>query len=102
MAPEQIRGETVSAASDIYALGCVMYESLAGRPPFAEAQGMRILWAHLQDEPPDIRTVRSDISPELASAVMTALAKEPDQRPQSAGEYARMLAQAAGTDGRGS
>src|SRR5947209_5813538 len=75
MAPEQIRGETVSAASDIYALGCVMYESLAGRPPFAEAQGMRILWAHLQDEPPDLRSVRSDVSPELASALMTALAK---------------------------
>jgi serine/threonine-protein kinase len=100
MAPEQIRGETVSAASDIYALGCVMYEALAGRPPFAEAQGMRILWAHLQDEPPDLRSVRSDISPELASALMRALEKAPDKRPQSAGEYARMLAEAAGSDGR--
>jgi serine/threonine-protein kinase len=77
-----------------------MYEALAGRPPFAEAQGMRILWAHLQDEPPDLRSVRSDISPELASALMRALEKAPDKRPQSAGEYARMLAEAAGSDGR--
>ena len=61
MAPEQIRGEPVSAATDIYALGCVMYECMCGRPPFAEVQGMRILWAHLQDAPPDPRSVRADI-----------------------------------------
>jgi serine/threonine-protein kinase len=95
MAPEQIRGEPVSAASDIYALGCVMYESLCGRPPFAEAQGMRILWAHLQDDPPDPRAARPDLPPELAQALLSALAKEAEKRPASAGEYARMLAEAA-------
>ena len=101
MAPEQIRGEEVNAASDIYALGCVMYESLCGKPPFAEAQGMRILWAHLQDPPPDPRGSRPDLSPELASALLRALEKEADKRPSSAGEYARMLATAA-SDGRDS
>jgi len=99
MAPEQIRGETVDAASDIYALGCVMYESLCGKPPFADAQGMRILWAHLQDEPPDPRRLRPDLSPELARTVLVALEKDAAKRPASAGEYARMLAQAA-SDGR--
>jgi serine/threonine protein kinase len=91
MAPEQIRGETVSAASDIYALGCVMYEAVCGRPPFAESQGMRILWAHLQDEPPDPRRLRADLSPEFAKALLTALEKEPEKRPRTAGDYVRML-----------
>ena len=95
MSPEQIRGETVSAASDVYALGCVMYECMAGKPPFAHVQGMRILWAHLQDEPPDLRAVRSDLSPEFVHTLLLALAKEPDQRPSSSAEYARMLAKAA-------
>jgi serine/threonine-protein kinase len=96
MAPEQIRGEAVTAATDVYALGCVMYESLCGQPPFAQAQGMRILWAHLQDQPADPCTERRDLSPEFGQALLTAMAKAPEERPQSAGEYARMLAAAAG------
>jgi serine/threonine-protein kinase len=95
MAPEQIRGEAVNAASDIYALGCVMYECMVGRPPFADVQGMRILWAHLQDEPPDPTSLRSDLPPEFARTLMVAMAKDPQQRPASAGEYARMLDEAA-------
>jgi serine/threonine-protein kinase len=97
MAPEQIRGEPVTAATDIYALGCVMYECLCGRPPFAEVQGMRILWAHLQDAPPDPRSVRADIPEEFSRALLVALEKDAANRPQTAGEYARMLAAAAGT-----
>ena len=53
MSPEQIRGEEVSAATDVYALGCVLCECLTGAPPFADRQGMRVLWAQLQDDPPD-------------------------------------------------
>src|SRR5437588_1496477 len=95
MAPEQIRGEQVGAATDIYALGCVMYECMCGRPPFAEVQGMRILWAHLQDEPPDPTTIRSDLPPEFGRTLMVAMAKDPKERPETAGEYARLLAEAA-------
>jgi len=97
MAPEQIRGESVTAATDIYALGCVMYECTCGRPPFAGVQGMRVLWAHLQDEPPDPCDLRSDMSLVFGRTLMLALRKDPDMRPQSAGEYVRMLAAAAGT-----
>jgi serine/threonine-protein kinase len=97
MAPEQIRGEPVTAATDIYALGCVMYECMCGRPPFAEVQGMRILWAHLQDAPPDPRSVRPDIPEEFSRTLLVALEKDAAKRPQTAGEYARMLAAAAGT-----
>ncbi len=96
MAPEQIRGEPVSAATDIYALGCVMYECMCGHPPFAEVQGMRILWAHLQDPPPDPRTARPDMSDEFVRTLLSALEKDSAKRPQTAGEYARMLAAAAG------
>jgi serine/threonine protein kinase len=96
MAPEQIRGEQVGAATDIYALGCVMYECMCGRPPFAEVQGMRILWAHLQDPPPDPRSVRADIPERFSQTLLVALNKDAAARPQTAGEYARMLAEAAG------
>jgi serine/threonine protein kinase len=96
MAPEQIRGEPVTAATDIYALGCVMYESMCGRPPFAEVQGMRILWAHLQDPPPDPRGIRQDVPDAFWQALLVALEKDSAKRPQTAGEYARGLAAAAG------
>jgi serine/threonine-protein kinase len=96
MAPEQIRGEEVSAATDVYALGCVMYECMCGRPPFADVQGMRILWAHLQDPPPDPVQLRPDLPPAFAEALMKALEKDRDQRPTPAREYAQMLSDAAG------
>jgi serine/threonine protein kinase len=95
MAPEQIRGEDVSAAADIYALGCVMYECVCGRTPFMEAKGMRILWAHLQEEPPDPCGLRDDLAPGLGRALLAALQKDPAERPATAGEYARMLTAAA-------
>src|SRR5947209_2945616 len=97
MSPEQIRGEQVSAAADIYALGCVMYECMCGRPPFADVQGMRILWAHLQDEPPDLTSIRNDLPAGFARTLMVAMAKDPQQRPATAGEYARLLDEAAGS-----
>jgi serine/threonine-protein kinase len=96
MAPEQIRGEEVTAATDVYALGCVMYESMAGAPPFADRQGMRVLWAHLQDEPSDPCASRPDAPPELGPAILTALAKDPGQRPPTATAYAQAIRAAAG------
>jgi serine/threonine-protein kinase len=96
MAPEQIRGEEVSAQSDVYALGCVMYECLAGKPPFADRQGMRILWAHLQEEPPDPLADRDDVPADVGWALRQALEKEPDERPPTATAYASMVRIAAG------
>jgi serine/threonine protein kinase len=96
MAPEQIRGEEVTAATDVYALGCVMSECLSGAPPFADRQGMRVLWAHLQDLPPDPCAKRTDAPPELGPAIMTALAKDPAERPPTATAYAQAIRAAAG------
>jgi serine/threonine protein kinase len=94
MAPEQIRGEEVTTASDMYALGCVTFECLAGRPPFAHREGMQVLMAHLHEDPPDIG--RDDVGPELGEALKAALRKHPAERPRSSLEYARSLSIAAG------
>jgi serine/threonine protein kinase len=96
MAPEQIRGEEVSALTDVYALGCVMYESLVGEPPFAEKEGMQVLWAHLRDDPPEPSAKRKDLSQDVSWAVMRALEKDPERRPPSPTAYARMVQVAAG------
>jgi serine/threonine protein kinase len=96
MAPEQIRGEEVTPATDVYALGCVMFECLCGDPPFADRQGMQVLWAHLRDEPPDPCTGRNDVPEGLTWAVSRALEKDPANRPATATAYARMVQVAAG------
>ena len=94
MAPEQIRGERVTA-TDVYSLGCVMFECICGRPPFADRQGMKILWAHLRDEPPDPCATR-DVPKGVTWAVLSALQKDPARRPATATAYARMVQAAAG------
>jgi serine/threonine protein kinase len=94
MAPEQIRGEQVTAATDIYALGCVIFECIEGRPPFADRGGMQVLWAHLREEPPD--PTRDDIPAEFTQALKLALRKQPSERPSTSVEYARSLSRAAG------
>jgi serine/threonine-protein kinase len=92
MAPEQIRGETVTPETDLYSLGCVMFECLNGLPPFADRQGMRVLWAHLQDEPPN----PTGVSEQVGMAIKSALQKAPEDRPKTGTEYARKLSLAAG------
>jgi len=96
MPPEQIRGEPVTGAADIYSLACVVFECIDGRPPFADHAGMRALWAHLQEEPREPCPERSDIPPAFRQALRAGLSKEPAERPPSSVEFARSLAQAAG------
>jgi serine/threonine protein kinase len=94
MAPEQIRSGEITGATDVYALGCVLFECLAGQPPFADRQGMRVLWAHLQDEPPDLAASRPELPEALSSAILWALEKDPADRPASASEFAERVAEA--------
>jgi serine/threonine-protein kinase len=96
MAPEQIRAEQVTPSADVYSLGCVMFECLAGKPPFADRKGMQVLWAHLQDDPPDPCAGRDDLPKDLTWAVNRALEKDPASRPETATGYARMVQVAAG------
>ena len=96
MSPEQIRGEDVSPATDVYALGCVMWECLTGAPPFGGRPSMRVLFAHLQEEPGDLSAIRPEITPAAARAVTRAMEKEPEDRPEGAVAYVSGVARAAG------
>ena len=97
MAPEQIRGVEVDARADVYALGCVMYECLVGKPPFADRKGMQVMWAHLRDEAPNPCDARSELPDSVGWTITMAMAKEPGDRPPTATAYARMLQMAAGS-----
>jgi serine/threonine protein kinase len=96
LAPERIRGEQASAASDIYGLGCVMFECVCGRTPFGNKGMMEIAFAHLEEEPEDPCSARADLGPEFGAAVNAALAKDPGDRPPSATAYADLLRAAGG------
>ena len=95
LAPELIKGSPATPATDIYALGCTIYECIAGQPPFADKEGIQVGLAHVAEPPPDLSEFRDDLPPGFAEAVLSALAKEPEQRPPSAVEYGRLLAEAA-------
>jgi serine/threonine protein kinase len=91
LAPEVIKGQPAGPPADIYALGCVTYECIAGRPPFSGGSFVEATLASLQDEPPDPCADRDDLPPALSFAVLQALAKSPGDRPPTAAAYALML-----------
>jgi eukaryotic-like serine/threonine-protein kinase len=91
LAPEVIRGEQASPASDIYAFGCLLYECLAGAPPYAGKEYVETLLAHVRDEPRDLGDVRDDLPAGVSWAILRALAKDPGQRPPTATAYARLV-----------
>ena len=91
LAPELIEGDGATPASDVYALGCVLYECVAGEPPFAGRRPAEIGFAHLIEPPPDPRVLRPDLSADFALALVTALQKDPKSRPTSGTALARML-----------
>jgi serine/threonine protein kinase len=91
LAPELIAGADATRASDIYALGCLLYECLVGAPPFTGRDVAEIGFAHLVEDPPDPRERRPELSADLVEALLTSLEKEPSARPTSATALARML-----------
>jgi serine/threonine protein kinase len=79
-APEQVAGRPVDGRTDGYALGCVLYECLTGRPPFPDGPGEAVLLAHLQSPPPRVTALRPDLPPAIDQVVAHALAKSPQDR----------------------
>jgi serine/threonine protein kinase/formylglycine-generating enzyme required for sulfatase activity len=92
MAPEQARdAKSVDARADLFALGCVLYEMLAGRPPFTGNGQIAVLSAVLLDEPTPLGDVNPDVPPALADLTHRLMAKGPDDRPESAVSVAEAL-----------
>ncbi|MFF7726080.1 protein kinase [Streptomyces sp. NPDC008001] len=86
LSPEQALGKTVDARSDLYATGCLLYELLALRPPFTGETPLSVVYQHVQDMPVPPSQVLGSVPPELDGLVMRSLAKDPDDRFQSAEE----------------
>jgi serine/threonine protein kinase len=91
LAPELIEGREATRQSDVYALGCVLYECVAGEPPFAGRGAAEVGFAHLTEAPPDPRVRRADLPEGAAHALLAALDKDPAERPTTATALARML-----------
>lgn len=88
MAPERFTGHT-DARADIYSLGCVLYECLAGTRPFGDTDPARQMHDHLTTTPPSVRALVPGVPMELDRVIARALAKNPDDRYRTAGEFAR-------------
>ncbi len=92
MSPEQSAGETaIDGRSDVYSLGCVLYEMLAGAPPFAGSTPQALLARHAMDPVPSIRTVRSTVPSGTERVILKAMAKVPADRFTSAAQFAAAL-----------
>jgi hypothetical protein len=96
-APEQLRGQTVGPAADVYALGCVLYELLTGQRPFERETAAAKVYAHLFEPPPRPSAAVPGLPPSLDVVVELAMAKDPDARYSSAGALARAARTAAVT-----
>ncbi|MCV7302194.1 Stk1 family PASTA domain-containing Ser/Thr kinase [Mycobacterium barrassiae] len=86
LSPEQARGEKVDARSDVYSLGCVLYEILTGEPPFVGDSPVAVAYQHVREDPEPPSRRQEGIAPELDAVVLKALAKNPDNRYQTAAE----------------
>ncbi|GLE51965.1 serine/threonine-protein kinase PknB [Mycobacterium montefiorense] len=86
LSPEQARGDSVDARSDVYSLACVLYEILTGEPPFTGDSPVSVAYQHVREDPVPPSTRHPGISAELDAVVLKALAKNPDNRYQTAAE----------------
>jgi serine/threonine protein kinase len=95
MSPEQITAlKEIDLRSDLYSLGCVLFECLSGQPPFVHKNEAVVLQMHLNQPAPDVRTLRPEVPAELAAAITRALGKTTDERWQTAGTMREALAAA--------
>ena len=86
LSPEQARGQAVDARSDVYATGCVLFELLTGGPPFTGDSPVAVAYQHVREDPRSPSELNPAVPPELDAIALKALAKNPANRYQSAGE----------------
>lgn len=100
MAPEQVTSGEISARTDVYAVGIILYEMLCGKPPFEKRQSMSTLVAHVNDAPPPLaaRNPAASISPAIEAVIMCCLEKSPDKRYASMRDLIKALKRASGGD----
>jgi serine/threonine-protein kinase len=96
VAPEQVLGQRVDARADVYALGCLLFESLTGEPPFARWGGGPKMLAHVDAPPPSPRELRPDLPPAFDDVIRRAMAKDPAERYPSGGDLGQAALVAAG------
>ncbi|TMK86413.1 MAG: serine/threonine protein kinase, partial [Actinobacteria bacterium] len=94
VAPEQIRGEEVDSRADVYSLGAVLFECLTGSVPFKRSTDVAVLYAHLEQEPPSVQTLRSELPAAIDEVITRGMAKVPARRQESAGQLIAEAAQA--------
>ena len=91
MAPEQSVGDLIGPTADLYSLGCVLYEMLAGEPPFTAKNPQALMARHAMEAVPSVRIVRNTVPEEIEDTIFAAMAKVPADRPQSAAQFAELL-----------
>src|SRR3954470_9246638 len=99
VAPEQIEGAQVSARSDVYSLGCLLFHCLTGQVPFARDTDVAVIYAHLSEDPPKLTALRPELPAGLDGVIAKALDKSPDRRFPTCGDMvnaARAVVDAAG------
>ena len=94
IAPEQLQGGEVDARVDVYALGCVLYQTLTGQVPYPRDSEPAKIWAHMQEPPPSV-TASADVPPQFEDVIQRAMAKKPEERYPSAGDLGRAALAAA-------
>lgn len=90
-APEQAAGEPPTPASDVYAIGVMMFEMLTGRLPFEAAEPMMIALKHIQENPPPVSLYNTAVPPQIENIMLKVLSKEPAGRYRTAGQLGRIL-----------
>jgi serine/threonine protein kinase len=89
MAPEQVTGDHTDARTDVYALGCVFFQMLTGTVPYDRDNSIATLFAHVHDPPPALPDELADLYPTFGAVIEKAMAKKPEDRHLSAGDFAR-------------
>lgn len=101
VAPEQVQGKPVDGRADIYSLGCVAYECLTASKPFDRESDVAVMWAHVNEAPPQATSVAPELPPGVDAVLAHALAKEAHDRPSTATDLVEQLARVLAVGPRG-